>query len=92
MHISHIVLKSKLTLLTLSLNPTENAMEVAVQLADISNNGLSKEELTQVVSKVMELVNIAKINATLASTVVTIISNVMVSSKDAQKDASETYV
>lgn len=68
----------------------ENAMEVAVQLADISNNGLSKEELTQVVSKVMELVNIAKINATLASTVVTIISNVMVSSEDAQKDASET--
>ncbi|XP_056337039.1 adhesion G-protein coupled receptor G6 isoform X6 [Danio aesculapii] len=68
----------------------ENAMDVAVQLADISNNGLSKEELTQVVTKVMELVNIAKINATLASTVVTIISNVMVSSEDAQKDASET--
>uniref|UniRef100_A0A672PVE3 Adhesion G-protein coupled receptor G6 n=1 Tax=Sinocyclocheilus grahami TaxID=75366 RepID=A0A672PVE3_SINGR len=68
----------------------ENAMEVAVQLADITNNELSKEEVTQVVFKVKELVNIAKINATLASTVVTIISNVMISSEAAQKDASET--
>ncbi|XP_050995017.1 adhesion G-protein coupled receptor G6 isoform X5 [Labeo rohita] len=68
----------------------ENAMEVAVQLADITNNNLSKEEVTQVVFKVKELVNIAKINATLASTVVTIISNVMISSEAAQKDASET--
>lgn len=67
-------------------------MEVAVQLADITNNELSKEEVTQVVFKVKELVNIAKINATLASTVVTIISNVMISSEAAQKDASETYV
>ncbi|KTG05842.1 hypothetical protein cypCar_00001624 [Cyprinus carpio] len=70
----------------------ENAMEVAVQLADITNSELSKEEVTQVVFKVKELVNIAKINATLASTVVTIISNVMISSEAAQKDASETYV
>uniref|UniRef100_A0A8C2J6M2 Adhesion G-protein coupled receptor G6 n=1 Tax=Cyprinus carpio TaxID=7962 RepID=A0A8C2J6M2_CYPCA len=68
----------------------ENAMEVAVQLADITNNELSKEDVTQVVFKVKELVNIAKINATLASTVVTIISNVMISSEAAQKDASET--
>uniref|UniRef100_A0A8C1G724 Adhesion G-protein coupled receptor G6 n=1 Tax=Cyprinus carpio TaxID=7962 RepID=A0A8C1G724_CYPCA len=63
---------------------------MAVQLADITNNELSKEEVTQVVFKVKELVNIAKINATLASTVVTIISNVMISSEAAQKDASET--
>ncbi|KAL1253931.1 hypothetical protein QQF64_016160 [Cirrhinus molitorella] len=68
----------------------ENAMEVAVQLADITNNNLSKEEVAQVVFKVKELVNIAKINATLASTVVTIISNVMITSDAAQKDASET--
>ncbi|XP_067273978.1 adhesion G-protein coupled receptor G6 isoform X2 [Pseudorasbora parva] len=68
----------------------ENAMEVAVQLADITNNELSVEEVTQVVSKLKELVNIAKINSTLAGTVVTIISNVMVSSDAAQKDASET--
>ncbi|XP_016342918.1 adhesion G-protein coupled receptor G6 isoform X7 [Sinocyclocheilus anshuiensis] len=68
----------------------ENAMEVAVQLADITNNELSKEEVTQVVFKVNELVNIAKINATLASTVVTIISNVMISSEAAQKESSET--
>ncbi|XP_077076257.1 adhesion G-protein coupled receptor G6 isoform X22 [Siphateles boraxobius] len=68
----------------------ENAMEVAVQLADITNNELSIEEVTQIVSKLKELVNIAKINATLASTVVTIISNVMVSSDAAQKGNSET--
>ncbi|KAK7150997.1 hypothetical protein R3I93_012056 [Phoxinus phoxinus] len=68
----------------------ENAMEVAVQLADITNNELSIEEVTQIVTKLKELVNIAKINATLASTVVTIISNVMVSSDAAQKDNSET--
>lgn len=68
----------------------ENAMEVAVQLADITNNELSIEEVTQIVSKLKELVNIAKINVTLASTVVTIISNVMVSSDAAQKDNSET--
>lgn len=67
-------------------------MEVAVQLADITNNELSIEEVTQIVSKLKELVNIAKINVTLASTVVTIISNVMVSSDAAQKDNSETYV
>lgn len=67
-------------------------MEVAVQLADITNNELSIEEVTQIVSKLKELVNIAKINATLASTVVTIISNVMVSSDAAQKDNSEMYV
>ncbi|XP_026070456.1 adhesion G-protein coupled receptor G6-like isoform X1 [Carassius auratus] len=68
----------------------ENAMEVAVQLADITNNELSKEEVTEILIKLKELVNIAKINATLASTVVTIISNVMSSSEAAQKDASET--
>ncbi|XP_051501108.1 adhesion G-protein coupled receptor G6 isoform X2 [Myxocyprinus asiaticus] len=68
----------------------ENAIEVAVQLADITSNELSTEEVTKVVSKVKELVNVAKINATLATTVVTIISNVMISSDDAQLAASET--
>uniref|UniRef100_A0A671MSA7 Adhesion G-protein coupled receptor G6 n=1 Tax=Sinocyclocheilus anshuiensis TaxID=1608454 RepID=A0A671MSA7_9TELE len=91
-HIAHITLKSKPNLIILILNSPENAMEVAVQLADITNNELSKEEVTQVVFKVNELVNIAKINATLASTVVTIISNVMISSEAAQKESSETYV
>ncbi|XP_051954864.1 adhesion G-protein coupled receptor G6-like isoform X3 [Xyrauchen texanus] len=67
----------------------ENAIEVAVQLADISNNELSTEEVTKVVSKVKELVNVAKINATLANTVVSIISNVMISSEDAQLAASK---
>uniref|UniRef100_A0A8C2I3U5 Adhesion G-protein coupled receptor G6 n=1 Tax=Cyprinus carpio TaxID=7962 RepID=A0A8C2I3U5_CYPCA len=89
-HIAHITLKSKPNLIILILNSPENAMEVAVQLADITNNELSKEEVTQVVFKVNELVNIAKINATLASTVLTIISNVMISSNAAQKESSET--
>ncbi|XP_030628062.1 adhesion G-protein coupled receptor G6 [Chanos chanos] len=68
----------------------ENAAEVAVQLADITNNELSTEEVSQVVTKVKELVNVARINATLASTVVTIISNVMTSSESAQMNASKT--
>ncbi|XP_059211858.1 adhesion G-protein coupled receptor G6 [Centropristis striata] len=59
----------------------ENAAEVAVQLADITNNELSNEEVSKVVTKVKQLVNVAKINITLASTVVTIISNVMTSSE-----------
>ncbi|XP_028252604.1 adhesion G-protein coupled receptor G6 isoform X2 [Parambassis ranga] len=61
----------------------ENAAEVAEQLAVISNNELSSEEVSKVVTKVKQLVNVAKINATLASTVVTIISNVMTSSETA---------
>uniref|UniRef100_A0A673MCB5 Adhesion G-protein coupled receptor G6 n=1 Tax=Sinocyclocheilus rhinocerous TaxID=307959 RepID=A0A673MCB5_9TELE len=89
-HIAYITRKLKPNLIILILNWPENAMEVAVQLADITNNELSKEEVTQVVFKVNELVNIAKINATLASTVVTIISNVMISSEAAQKESSET--
>ncbi|KAJ0060805.1 hypothetical protein NL108_001682, partial [Boleophthalmus pectinirostris] len=56
---------------------TENAAEVAGQLVVITNNELSQEEVSQVVIKVKELVNVAKINTTLAHTVVTIISNVM---------------
>uniref|UniRef100_UPI003AAC2630 adhesion G-protein coupled receptor G6 n=1 Tax=Centroberyx gerrardi TaxID=166262 RepID=UPI003AAC2630 len=68
----------------------ENAAEVAVQLADITNNELSNDEVTKVVTKVKELVNVAKINTTLASTVVTIISNVMTSSETALAAASET--
>ncbi|KAF7647093.1 hypothetical protein LDENG_00177540, partial [Lucifuga dentata] len=67
----------------------ENAAEVAEHLADITNNELSNEEVSKVVTKVQELVNVAKINATLASTVVTIISNVMTSSETALAAASE---
>uniref|UniRef100_A0A3B1KGV1 Adhesion G-protein coupled receptor G6 n=1 Tax=Astyanax mexicanus TaxID=7994 RepID=A0A3B1KGV1_ASTMX len=54
----------------------ENAAEVAVQLADITNNALSPEEVSEVVTVVKKLVTVAEINATLANTVVTIISNV----------------
>ncbi|XP_047674654.1 adhesion G-protein coupled receptor G6 [Tachysurus fulvidraco] len=67
----------------------ENAADVAVQLADITNNGLSTTELSKVVSVVTKLVNVARINVTLASTVVNIISNVMISSEAMQLAASE---
>nr|XP_046229520.1 adhesion G-protein coupled receptor G6 isoform X6 [Scatophagus argus] len=67
----------------------ENAAEVAVQLAVISNNELSNEEVSKVVTKVKQLVNVAKINSTLASTVVNIISNVMTSSETALAATSE---
>ncbi|XP_075968244.1 adhesion G-protein coupled receptor G6 [Anarhichas minor] len=67
----------------------ENAAEVAVQLAVITNNELSDEEVAKVVMKVKQLVNVAKINSTLASTVVTIISNVMSSSETALAATSE---
>ncbi|KAM9495850.1 adhesion G-protein coupled receptor G6 isoform 1-T1 [Clarias gariepinus] len=67
----------------------ENAVEVAVQLADITNNELSTEELFKVVTLVTKLVNVARINITLASTVVTIISNMMISSEAVQLATSE---
>uniref|UniRef100_A0A672GKV6 Adhesion G-protein coupled receptor G6 n=1 Tax=Salarias fasciatus TaxID=181472 RepID=A0A672GKV6_SALFA len=67
----------------------ENAAEVAVQLADITNDELSVEEVSKVVTKVNQLVNVAKINKTLAKTVVTIISNVMTSSETTLAHTSE---
>lgn len=48
-------------------------------------------QVSKVVIKVKQLVNVAKINSTLASTVVTIISNVMSSSETALATSSETY-
>lgn len=48
-------------------------------------------QVSKVVTKVKQLVNVAKINSTLASTVVTIISNVMSSSETALAASSETY-
>ncbi|KAI5627156.1 adhesion G-protein coupled receptor G6 precursor [Silurus asotus] len=67
----------------------ENAADVAVQLADITNNELSTDELSKVVTVVTKLVNVARINVSLASTVVTIISNVMISSEPVQLAASD---
>ncbi|CAN9507363.1 unnamed protein product [Ophioblennius macclurei] len=67
----------------------ENAAEVAVQLADITNDELSVEEVSKVVTKVNQLVNVAKINKTLAKTVVTIISNVMTSAETTLAHTSE---
>ncbi|KAG7220524.1 hypothetical protein INR49_018051 [Caranx melampygus] len=57
----------------------ENAADVAVQLAGITDTQLDDALVSQVVLKVQELVNVAKINSSLAKTVVTIISNVMTS-------------
>lgn len=48
-------------------------------------------QVSKVVTKVKQLVNVAKINTTLASTVVTIISNVMTSSETALAATSEKY-
>ncbi|TSL47662.1 Adhesion G-protein coupled receptor G6 [Bagarius yarrelli] len=67
----------------------ENAAEVAVQLADITNNELTTVQLSKVVTVVTKLVNVARINTTLASTVVTILSNVMISSEVMQLATSE---
>ncbi|XP_051792584.1 adhesion G-protein coupled receptor G6 isoform X1 [Acanthochromis polyacanthus] len=67
----------------------ENAAEVADQLKVITNNELSNEEVSKVVTIVKQLVNVAKINTTLARTVVTIISNVMTSSETALSATSE---
>ncbi|CAB1440499.1 unnamed protein product [Pleuronectes platessa] len=67
----------------------ENAAEVAEQLANITNTELPSEEVSKVVLKVQELVNVAKINVTLANTVITIISNVMSSSETALAATSE---
>ncbi|XP_024912482.1 adhesion G-protein coupled receptor G6 isoform X3 [Cynoglossus semilaevis] len=67
----------------------ENAAAVAEQLANITNTELPSEEVSKVVSKVQELVNVAKIQASLANTVVTIISNVMSSSETALAATSE---
>ncbi|XP_039454640.1 adhesion G-protein coupled receptor G6 isoform X2 [Oreochromis aureus] len=58
----------------------ENASDVAEQLKAFTNNKLNETEVSKVVSKVEQLVNIAKINITLASSIVTIISNVMIGS------------
>ncbi|XP_045916995.1 adhesion G-protein coupled receptor G6 isoform X2 [Micropterus dolomieu] len=67
----------------------ENAADVAQQLVNITDNELSNEEVSKVVAKVNQLVNVAKINTTLASTVVKIISNVMTSSETALSNTSK---
>ncbi|XP_043963117.1 adhesion G-protein coupled receptor G6 isoform X3 [Gambusia affinis] len=65
----------------------ENAAGVAEQLENFTRNSLSNEEVSQVVTKVQELVNVAKIDTAVAGSVVQIISNVMVSSEKASNIA-----
>ncbi|KAI1897535.1 hypothetical protein AGOR_G00084270 [Albula goreensis] len=67
----------------------ENAADVATQLADITQNELSTNEVSKVFTKLKEIVNVAKINASLASTMVTVFSNVLTSSDTALAATSE---
>ncbi|XP_077443937.1 adhesion G-protein coupled receptor G6 isoform X5 [Stigmatopora argus] len=67
----------------------DNAAEVAAQLAAIADNQLSREEVSKVVDKVQEIVDVANINSSLASAVVAVISNVMSSPHGALAHASD---
>ncbi|XP_057678693.1 adhesion G-protein coupled receptor G6 isoform X3 [Corythoichthys intestinalis] len=67
----------------------ENAAEVAAQLAAIADNQLSREEVSKVVGKVQQIVDVANINTSLASAVVAVISNVMSSPHSALAHASD---
>ncbi|XP_061097833.1 adhesion G-protein coupled receptor G6 isoform X4 [Conger conger] len=67
----------------------ENAAEVVTQLADITQKELSTNEVSKVVTKLKEIVNVAKINASLATSMVTVFSNVMTSSDKVLVGASE---
>ncbi|KAJ8270681.1 hypothetical protein GJAV_G00117960 [Gymnothorax javanicus] len=67
----------------------ENAAEVVTQLADITQKELSTKDVSKVVTKLKEVVNVAKINASLATTMVTVFSNVMTSSDVALAATSE---
>ncbi|MBN3306504.1 AGRG6 protein, partial [Amia calva] len=64
-------------------NCTDNAADVATQLVDITNYELTTEEVTKIVTKLKEIINVARINASLATTVVTVFSNVLTSSDTA---------
>ncbi|XP_078799138.1 adhesion G-protein coupled receptor G6 isoform X18 [Oryzias latipes] len=66
----------------------ENAADVAEKLANFTRNGLSDDEISHVVTKVQQLVNVAKIDAAVAESVVSIISNVMTSSEAVLGNAS----
>ncbi|XP_066558046.1 adhesion G-protein coupled receptor G6 isoform X3 [Amia ocellicauda] len=61
----------------------DNAADVATQLVDITNYELTTEEVTKIVTKLKEIINVARINASLATTVVTVFSNVLTSSDTA---------
>uniref|UniRef100_A0A3P9I6Z6 Adhesion G-protein coupled receptor G6 n=1 Tax=Oryzias latipes TaxID=8090 RepID=A0A3P9I6Z6_ORYLA len=66
----------------------ENAADVAEKLANFTRNSLSDDEISHVVTKVQQLVNVAKIDAAVAESVVSIISNVMTSSEAVLGNAS----
>ncbi|RXM27719.1 G-protein coupled receptor 126 [Acipenser ruthenus] len=61
----------------------ENAADVATQLADITDRELTTEEVTKIVTKLNQIISVATINASLASKVVAVFSNVLTSSDTA---------
>ncbi|RXM34809.1 G-protein coupled receptor 126, partial [Acipenser ruthenus] len=61
----------------------ENAADVATQLVDITNHELTTEEVTKIVTKLNQIISVATINASLASKVVAVFSNVLTSSDTA---------
>ncbi|XP_058881216.1 adhesion G-protein coupled receptor G6 isoform X2 [Acipenser ruthenus] len=61
----------------------ENAADVATQLADITDRELTTEEVTKIVTKLNQIISVAKINASLASKVVAVFSKVLTSSDTA---------
>ncbi|MFT7803039.1 G-protein coupled receptor 126 isoform X3 [Arapaima gigas] len=67
----------------------ENAAEVATTLADLTHSKLSIDEVSKVMMKLKEIVNVARINVSLASTMVTVFSNVMTSSDTVLAGSSE---
>ncbi|XP_041106392.1 adhesion G-protein coupled receptor G6-like isoform X6 [Polyodon spathula] len=61
----------------------ENAADVATQLVDITNHELTTEEVTKIVTKLNQIISVATINVSLASTVVSVFSKVLTNSDTA---------
>ncbi|XP_051775482.1 adhesion G-protein coupled receptor G6 isoform X10 [Erpetoichthys calabaricus] len=67
----------------------ENAAEIATQLKDITNNELTTDQVNKIVSKLKELISVAQINESLATTVVEVFSNVLSSPDEALAHSSD---
>ncbi|XP_062911527.1 adhesion G-protein coupled receptor G6 isoform X1 [Mobula hypostoma] len=68
----------------------DNAAEVANQLLDLSaDKSLTREEVDQLVEKLSQIVIMSEINSSLASTVLTVLSNILSSSDNALTTSSQ---
>ncbi|XP_039593742.1 adhesion G-protein coupled receptor G6 isoform X18 [Polypterus senegalus] len=67
----------------------ENAAEIATQLKDITNTELTTDQVNKIVSKLKELISVAQINESLATTVVEVFSNVLSSPDEALAHSSD---